>query len=130
MNELEYVRGVLGILAEAELVWQDTPILWHVAKARDVKFSMACSDTFYWGSADCEPIEKEDVAILRACLADLKAADPVFGHIWLPLLYCCRKRVMRPMNRYMEMERGEMPEAVVKLIEAAGPERESVFGAP
>jgi len=131
MDELEYVRSVLGILADAELTWQDTPVLWRVRWAEQVVFSMACSDTFAWGCADAEEIRPQDVELLRRCLGELRAAAQ-YAEMWLPLLYCCRKRGMRPMNRYMQyaVEKDGMPQAVVALIEACGPARESVFGAP
>ncbi len=130
-DHLDYVTEVFRIMREADMMGQDTPLIWHVDGDGRLWLSMMCSDTFAWGCADCEGITADDLPTLRQCLADLTAADR-FGAIWLAELYCCRKRGMRPMNVWIKRvpQRDDMPQAVLDLIMAAGPERESTFTAP
>lgn len=127
---MSYTDEVLSVLQEAELMYADTPVRWHVV-GHDVTFYMCCSDTFAWGCADAEQIEPGDVELLRQTIADLKAAEPA-GEIWTGILFCARKRGMRPMNRWLKdvVSRGDMTPAVEALFSAAGLVRESVFGAP
>lgn len=133
MTETEHLAFILDLLTitrDAELVFEDCPFLWHVADGR-ASFYMACSDTFAWGCADAEDITPEDIPLLRQTLSDLKAAGG-YSEMWLGVLFCARKRGMRPMNRWMKdmREKEDMTDAVFELFCAAGPARESVFGAP
>ena len=90
------------------------------------RFSAMCSDTFQWASADSEIIEPEDLQLLGECLADLRARG---GHDYLMCeLFAARKRGMRPMPRWIK-HYAHNPE-IRRLFEAAGPPRESEFGAP
>jgi hypothetical protein len=127
-EHLAYITELFQILHEAELEGNDTPLIWHKDSNGRMAFFMMCSDTFAWGCADAEEIALEDLPMLRQCLDDLKAAGD-YSEVWLAELYCARKRGMRPMNRWMEAYWAELGSAR-ELIEAAGPERESVFGAP
>lgn len=129
-EHLHYILDVLAITADAELTFQDTPFLWHVREHR-ASFSMMCSDTFAWGCADAETIEPGDIPLLRECVAELRSAGQ-YEEMWLGVYFCTRKRGMRPMNRWMKdmREKEGMNETVHALFCAAGPERESVFGAP
>lgn len=129
-GHLQFILELLDITRDAELTYEDCPFLWHVSDGRAV-FSMVCSDTFAWGCADAETIEPGDIPLLRTCLADLRTAGK-YEEAWLGILFCARKRGMRPMNRWMKDMRSneEMPDGVYALFCAAGPERESVFGAP
>jgi hypothetical protein len=128
---LDHVTEVFRILREADLMLDSCPLLWHVDDDGRLQLAVNCSDTFAWGCADCESIGPDDVPLLRQCLADLKAADGC-GEIWLAELYCCRKRAMRPMNVWIKRvpPRDDMPQCVLDLILAAGPDRESTFTAP
>lgn len=127
---MSYTDEVLSALQEAGLMGEDTPVMWHVV-GHDVTFYMMCSDTFAWGCADAEQIEPDDIYLLRQTIADLRAAG-AGGVVWAGILFCARKRGMRPMNRWLkrEREREDMTDAVYNLFCATGPERESVFGAP
>lgn len=128
---LDYVTELFRILREADLMGESTPLIWQVDQEGRLRFSMLCSDTFAWGCADAEEVTRKDLPLLRECLADLKAVKD-YGELWLSVLYCCRKREMRPMNAWVEkVPRADgMPQAVLDLILAAGPERESTFMAP
>jgi hypothetical protein len=128
-EHLQFILELLKISRDADLIYQDCPFLWHVEDDR-AHFSMACSDTFAWGCADAEDITPDDLPLLRQTFADLKAAE---GHseIWLAELYSARRRGMRPMNRWMQVQRREgMNDAAYALFCAAGPERESTWTAP
>lgn len=133
MTEAEHLRFILELLEitrDAELTFEDCPFLWHVRDGR-AHFSMACSDTFAWGCADAEAIEPGDLPLLRQTLADIRAADK-YGEMWLGVLFCARKRGMRPMNRWLKdmREKEGLTDAVHDLFLAAGPERESTWFAP
>jgi hypothetical protein len=124
-EHLQFILDLLAISCDAELVYEECPFLWHVADGR-ASFSMACSDTFYWGCADAETIAPADISLLRDCVAELRSAGPC-EEMWLGVYFCARKRGMRPMNRWMKdmREKEGMPEAVEALFCTAGPERES-----
>lgn len=130
LDHLAFLLDLLALLRDADMMGQDMPMIWHVTDGR-AHLSVICSDTFAWGCADAEEITAADMPLLRQCLTDLRAAE-VHGEIWLGELYCCRKRGMRPMNRWIKdmREREGLSDAVLALIEAAGPARESMFGAP
>jgi hypothetical protein len=123
-----YALAVLRAFSDADC---HEGVIWHVRDGR-VFFSAMCSDTFAWGTADAEPIDPADIPALDQCLKDL--ADIGNGVLYfLPELFASRKRGTRPMNRWMTKIIGDdKPEdaAVRALFEAAGPPRESVFGAP
>lgn len=140
-GHLEYVMSVLRIMEAAD---QYESMLWHVKRGR-VIFAALCSDTFAWGCADCEEIRPQDLPLLWQTWQDLKAiqdADKSSVAVCdLPELYAARKRGMRPMNAWMATQDGtrKKPEGtppkpewepVKALFQAAGPERESAWGAP
>lgn len=105
--------------------------------AGPVSFAAMCSDTFMWGCADCEDIELPgDLKSLQQALDDSRAVEKanlneegkqVCFVDWVTL-WCCRKRGMRPMNAWLKRDRLHPAERA--LFEAAGPPRESEFGAP
>jgi hypothetical protein len=127
-EHLAYITELFQILRDADLMVDSTPLIWSKDGNGRMTFAMVCSDTFAWGCADAEEIALEDLPMLRGCLDDLKAAGD-YSEVWLAELYCARKRGMRPMNRWMQVHQAELG-AAAALIEAAGPERESMFGAP
>lgn len=103
--------------------------------AGPISFSAMCSDTFYWGCADAEDIELPgDLESLRLAVADCKAVENFDGareeHVFVDwvTLWCCRKRGMRPMNAWLKKHANHSTE--LALFEAAGPPRDSEFGAP
>lgn len=78
------------------------------------KFGLICNDVFHWACADVEDVGEEDLPLLEQALKD--ASCPSDGAI----LYCARKRGMRPqgaMYGYIEKENWH-------LFDAAGPERD------
>lgn len=131
-DELVYIRTVLAILADAELMGQDTPVPWRVGPD-SVRFSVMCSDMFAWACADAETIEPgADIDLLMDRLNDLRALEDDYEEVWLGELFCCRKRGMRPMNAWFKLraKSNDLGEGAWALFEAAGPERESTWHAP
>lgn len=125
MVQLRYLEAVLDVFRDADSFQS---LMWRRTDA-GIRFAAMCSDTFAWGTADAERIEPEDVALLRQCLADLRAADPQLGECDLPELFAARKRGMRPMRLFLYPNRGmrltdQGWPAVRELFLAAGPERD------
>ena len=97
-------------------------MLWWRTDEPSVRFFVLCSDTFAWGTADLEEIEPRDLTLLKSTAADVLALDPdgdQYYSFWVPILFCARKRGLRPMPRM------EIPEELKVLFDACGPERTS-----
>jgi hypothetical protein len=130
MDELtnEFFTEVMGILADID---SDGEMLCPRRNLDgSVHLLVNCGDLFYWATADAEPLEIEDLPVLRQCLTDLQAADPMDGDCYLWELYCCRKRGMRPQwpfgrtyDRAIEgYANDRIPRSVRALFDALGPE--------
>jgi hypothetical protein len=91
----------------------------------DLEFAINCNDIFAWAVADCEPIEtSEDVLALGLAFKDAGEEDG-------PILYCCRRRKMRPQGAvYKEGDKEHIARVNWPLFDACGPEREVGFGNP
>jgi hypothetical protein len=113
MNE-EYVLTVLRAFERAEC---NDLLLWHVVDD-DVRFAAMCNDVFWWATADAEDITVDDLPLLESCLADLKAFS---AEIYLPELYCARRRRMRPQGAWYATLRDA---DLTRIFDACGPERE------
>lgn len=84
-------------------------------------FYLNCNDLFAWACADAEEITLEDIPALKKAEKDCHAID-FYDSI---SLFCCRKRKMRPQKawfRYFVREKNK--DAVIKLFEECGPERD------
>lgn len=69
---------------------------WFDSKTPEkVKLIVDCNDLFFWGCADAEEFSEQDIPDL------LKALDesPKHGSV----LWCCRKRKMRPQAAYYKL---------------------------
>ena len=75
-----------------ELRWRDY--------GAGLMFKVDCSDTFYWGTADSENVAEADLPELRRAVTDVHAC-PVGAYLW-PVLWCARKRDMRPMAAFYQ----------------------------
>lgn len=129
---LAYVLEVLGVCAEAESTYVDTPVFWNRPADGRIVFYAMCSDMFFWAGADAEEITPADLPLWRRTMEDLRALPNWDGCGWLGELYACRKRQMRPMNAWFRAceKNNRLPVATRVLFEAAGPPRESTFHAP
>jgi hypothetical protein len=106
---------------------------WHEGEDSALHWWVICSDTFFWATADAEPIET-DAAVdeLEATRVECEATGEFGAYLW-PTLWVCRQRQMRPMNAWFAQvfeSRNAGSPRMRSLFEAAGPPRESVFGAP
>ena len=96
-------------------------------------FYVDCSDTFHWGTADCEQIAEPDLPQLRRARRDARGC-PDRDYLW-PTLWCARKRGMRPMNAFyreviVASPDSGAPGTMAALFDAAGPARLSTLVAP
>jgi hypothetical protein len=87
-------------------------------------FRVDCSDTFWWGTADSENVTEADLPELHRAVADARGC-PGGEDLW-PVLWCARKRGMRPMNAFYRSP----PSALAALFDAAGPARPPTLVAP
>lgn len=94
-------------------------VLWHQNKEGGFDFTVACSDFFWWETADFEEVDEKTFPELEQALSDkMEAASGPMHHG--ALLYCARRRKMRPQGYYYKYL---VPETHV-LFDACGPERE------
>ena len=88
----------------------------------ELQFAINCSDIFLWGCADIdiEPIETDaDLDLLEQCLQEAKDNGP--------LLYCARRRHMRPhVTTYSIV----LDANYWALFDDCGPYRETGLGNP
>lgn len=102
----EFIRKLLKISSKhdvcEELYWSE-----------NLEFFVICNDFFFWGAADAEGILQEDLELLEQCLID----DDISG----TLLYCARKRKLRPQGAAYK---AFLLEESWPLFDACGPERE------
>lgn len=81
-------------------------------------FFVHCNDLFTWGSADCEDVTPENIALLDQSYTDCRK----YGSD----LFCARVRKMRPQGAvYSMIDKEYWP-----LFDACGPERPKGFGNP
>lgn len=83
-----------------------------------------CNDLFFWGCADCEEINDENIHVLEKAYADLCAIGDHGNRAHL--LFVCRERGMRPQGAYYKYIDG----AIRHLFDECGPERETGIGNP
>jgi hypothetical protein len=87
-------------------------------REKDGTFSLwvLCNDLFAWACADGEDFDLSDMPEFRRAMDQ----SPEHGE----LLWCCRKRGMRPQGPYYK----RFSEAEKALFDAAGPERKEGEG--
>jgi hypothetical protein len=84
-----------------------------------------CSDFFYWGTADGEEFGPDDLPLMRECAKDLKEAGD-YTEVYTTLLYCARRRGMRPQRSYFRTRESgykvdTLNPAARALFDACGP---------
>lgn len=119
IDQFEYQIRVLRVFAAAdiqdELLWHDTP--------DGIRFTADVSDVFFWGCADGEPIDPEDVDALEKAYADCVEARSSMS---TAELYAARRRGVRPQGAAYPVESA----AAQALMDACGPERPVGLGNP
>lgn len=118
MIDGRFMSQVLGIFADTEchedLIWSRDRSNWQ-----EIRFSVLCSDTFDYATADSEEITPENVATLYPTYLDLSNGD---HEVLWPTLWCARQRKRRPMPLYYEhLKLAGTP--LGDFLDAAGPER-------
>ncbi|MDQ3029149.1 MAG: hypothetical protein M3R09_03775 [Actinomycetota bacterium] len=108
-----------------ELRWRDD--------GAGLMFKVDCSDTFYWGTADSENVTEADLPELHRAVTDASGCQA--GRDLWPVLWCARKRGMRPMDVFYRRVLGGPPDSGVPgtlaaLFDAAGRARPSTLEAP
>lgn len=101
-EQFDFVISVLEMTSNADLCGE---LIWSVTD--DIKgkvhFSLMCSDTFAWGTADAEKVEtKEDIQLFAQCQEDLKAIS-AGAEGYVSELYAARRRGMRPMRLWLKL---------------------------
>lgn len=92
-------------------------LFWTVSDDT-IKFSIMCSDVFWWATADTEEVNEDSLPLLKQSYKDVKEAsgESFYGSS----LYCARRRMLRPQRPYLDRIGNTQVRA---LFEAAGPER-------
>lgn len=126
MSQLDFIMRVLDITSihrfdcAGELTWRTD------GRYAPISFFVDCSDLFYWGCADSEPLTPENVDEFERAYEDLKAQ---FGYtmasIYGSMLFCARQRKLRPQGCCYPDDRALWP-----LFDECGPEREVGLGNP
>lgn len=109
----QYKINLLKLAAKYDI--KDT-FLWN----EELEFSIICSDSFYYATADAEDVlSQEDVDLLEQCIKDCLDTGDRLGELHGTLLYAAKKRKMRPiLDIYTHI-----PTGVQNLLNACGPER-------
>jgi hypothetical protein len=95
--------------------------LWWRYFDGELKLFIQCSDFFYWATSDVEPVETdEDIAMLEKAIEECREAVGDFYPTEGPLLYCSRRRHLRPQQPYYKY----LDERTHPLFDAAGPVRD------
>lgn len=115
MSESEFKRSVSQIfkfISEWDLFGE---VSWN----QEFEFVVLCNDLFWWGTADVEPLTEESMDLMKKSMEDGGIA---YGH----LLYCARKRKMRPQGAYY----AHIDKELHHLFDECGPKREINLGNP
>lgn len=112
---------LLHVLAEHDAT---SDLWWRTdEKYAPATFFINCNDLFFWGCADCEEVAADDIDALDQAYKDAATAGTEGQG---DIVYCCRKRKMRPQGAYYKHFKPE----IAKLLDACGEPREVGFGNP
>jgi hypothetical protein len=113
----QYKINLLKLAAKYDI--KDT-FLWN----EELEFSIICSDSFFFATADAEDVlSQEDVDLLEQCIKDCLDTGDRLGELHGTLLYVAKKRKMRPLLDIYT----HIPKAVQELLNACGPEKRNLF---
>lgn len=111
-EKMDFVRRLLKLIAEHD---QCEELYW----TEELSFHILCNDVFWWGTSDAEEVTENDLSDLEQALKD-------GGFVNGPLLYCARRREMRPQGAYYKhLEKGSW-----HLFDECGPSRCPCFSNP
>jgi hypothetical protein len=106
-----FIKEVLIAVAYYDL---QSSIYWKT----NFNFYIDCSDLFFWGASDLEPLIPENFATFIECM-EIAGSDG-------PLLFCAKVRECRPQKAFYQY----FSEENKVLFDACGPERELGPGNP
>ena len=96
--------------------FDNTDQLWWRVDDDQLTLFAKCSDTFDWGTADCEEITEQNIDILEQSFDDCTANSAgLIGECFIATLFASRVRKRRPMRMFME--KAEADGASPKLLE-------------
>lgn len=135
----DHLYDALSLIPE---FWTSLSTDDFLVNTREKSIGVVCSDIFAWGCADVEDIESsDDIELLRQSIKDCLEIEQRSSHG--VLLYCARKRQMRPQGAYYKYLdvydykkdqprelNEEATEKMHKLFNDAGPKREVGLGNP
>lgn len=108
------VMKIFDDIDEKDMLWWNTSGTYA-----PLQFSVMCSDTFDWATADSENLTPENIGLLEQSIADVKPLgyDMGEGIHWGLVLFCARVRGRRPMRQM------RIPENLQAFFNEAGPPR-------
>lgn len=120
----KFILELLDLLVEHDCV---DSIFWRKDKGQIVA-DVNCNDWFCWACADGEDITADSLPELKKAIEDVVALDrpSYYG----TLLYCCRRRKMRPQGACYPKGIDGKNVVLWPLFDACGPEREIGIGNP
>lgn len=96
----------------------------------EVKCYIDCSDVFVWGCGDDENMEVEDLELYESVYNSLENVNTdqlrTYEQRYTELLYCCKKRGMRPQGAIYT----SIPREIWHLFNECGAPREVGLGNP
>lgn len=121
-EELSFIKSLLGLMdvhdAHSDLFWRIGPATKDLTNPEaKIRFFINCNDEFYWATSDAEEVLPGDLESLAKAYADARDA---LCEYYGGLLWCARKRQMRPQGPYFQYF---TTDALVDHFLAAGPER-------
>lgn len=130
-ERLAFVRRVLAAFDRCDMhsdLWWRTGERYGGRQYDDpATFLVDCSDTFWWGTADCEEVTPENVGLLEQTFADLRVADGPGATVHIGDLFAARIRKMRPQGACYAKRYAPK---LWPLFDACGPERKVGLGNP
>lgn len=115
-KQIDFIYEVLRLMDETDCYHA---IWWRcTGEFAPVTFFVNCNDLFEWATADCETLTPDDLPALQTSIAEVREIDKKGeeDHDWGFLLWCARKRQMRPQQpAYPNNER------LRALFDACGP---------
>ena len=135
MNKTD--KDLLYEVAKLSQFSANEAIFWRYNDERtQIDVYANCSDIFFWGCADAEPITWDNLQVLRDSVREVQelTGSEFSNQDDGLLLFVARVRNERPQGafyKYITVHNDDEKTASLRaLFDAAGPERETGFGNP
>jgi len=94
-NETDILK-ILKVISDCDM---HEDLWWRCdGKYAPITFFINCNDLFYWGTANLEEINMDNLAMLEQAKRDCEKIDKLLGSLYIDQLFCCRCRGMRPQR--------------------------------